>query len=56
MLDEAMLAVVTQAFSDMKSTVSQVLTVAIPATVAIICLGAGANYALSKIRGVLGWA
>lgn len=50
------LQLVTQGFADMKATVTQVLTVAIPATIAIICVSAGANYALSKVRGVLGWA
>lgn len=56
MLDEATLKLVTDGFADMKSTVGQVLTVAIPAIIGIICLSRGANYALSKISGVLGWA
>lgn len=56
MLDEATLKLVTDGFADMKSTVAQVLTVAIPAIIGIICLSRGANYALSKISGVLGWA
>ena len=56
MLDEATLKLVTDGFADMKSTVSQVLTVAIPAIIGIICLSRGVNYALSKVSGVLGWA
>ena len=56
MLDEAIVTIITKAFSDLSGTVTQVLTIAIPATVGIICLSAGVNYALSKIRGVLGWA
>lgn len=56
MLDEATLKLVTDGFGDMKSTVSQVLTVAVPATIAIICLSSGVSYALQKVRGVLGWA
>ncbi len=56
MLDEVTLKLVTDGFADMKSTVSQVLTVAIPAIIGIICLSRGVNYALSKVSGVLGWA
>lgn len=56
MLDETTLGLITSAFADMKSTVTQVLGVAVPATVTIICLSAGVNYALGKVRGVLGWA
>ena len=56
MLDEATLQLITTGFADMKSTVTQVLTVAVPAIVGIICLSAGVNFALGKLRGVLGWA
>lgn len=56
MLDETTLGLITSAFSDMQSTVTQVLGVAVPAIVGIICLSAGVNYALGKVRGVLGWA
>lgn len=56
MLDEATLKLVTDGFADMKSTVGQVLAVAIPATIGIICLSRGVGYAMKKVSGVLGWA
>lgn len=56
MLDETTLGLITQGFADMKTTVTQVLGVAVPAIVGIITLSAGVNYALGKVRGVLGWA
>lgn len=56
MLDEATLKLVTDGFADMKSTVSQVLTVAIPAIIGIICLSSWCGLALRKVSGVLGWA
>lgn len=56
MLSEEIMALVTQAFADMKTTVTQVLAVSVPAVVGIICLSSGVNFALGKIRGVLGWA
>lgn len=56
MLSEDMMTLISGAFTDLESTVTQVLTVAVPAIVAIICLTAGINFALSKVRGVLGWA
>lgn len=56
MLSEEILGLITTAFADMKSTVTQVLGVAVPAIVGIICISSGVNYALSKVRGVLGWA
>lgn len=55
-LDSTTLGLITQGFADMKATVTQVLGVAIPAIVGIITLSAGVNYALGKVRGVLGWA
>lgn len=56
MLSEEVMTLITQGFSDMKTTVTQVLAVSIPAIVGIICLSGGANFALGKLRGVLGWA
>lgn len=55
-LDTNTMSLITQGFTDMKGTVTQVLTVAVPAIIGIICLSAGVNYALGKVRGVLGWA
>ena len=56
MLDEATMTLVTQGFTDLKSTVTQVLAVSVPAIVGIICLSRGVNFALGKLSGVLGWA
>lgn len=56
MLAEETLGLITQGFADMKTTVTQVLGVAVPAIVGIICLSGGVNFALGKLRGVLGWA
>ena len=55
-LNEATMTLISNGFADMKATVTQVLSVAIPAIVGIITLSAGVNYALGKVRGVLGWA
>ncbi len=56
MISTDMMTLISGAFDDLSSTVTQVLTVAVPAIVGIICLTAGINFALSKVRGVLGWA
>lgn len=56
MLEESTLTLITKGFTDMQSTVTQVLTIAVPAIVGIICLSGGVNFALGKLRGVLGWA
>lgn len=56
MLSEEIMTLISKAFSDLQSTVTQVLAVSVPAVVAIICLSSGVNYALGKVRGVLGWA
>lgn len=56
LLDSTTMTLISKAFTDLKDTVVQVLAVSIPAAVAIIGVSAGANYALGKIRGVLGWA
>ena len=52
-LDEAMLQVVTGGFETLQATVTQVLTVSVPAAVSIIALTGGVRYALKKIRGVI---
>lgn len=52
-LDEAMLQVISNGFSSLQSTVSQVLTVSVPTAVAIIALTGGVRYALKKVRGVI---
>lgn len=55
-LTSDMISLITNAFNSLSATVTQVLTIAVPAIVGIICLSAGVNFALSKVRGVLGWA
>ena len=52
-LDASMLEVITNGFSTLQATVGQVLTVAVPASVAIIALTGGVRYALKKVRGVI---
>lgn len=49
-------ALITQGFADLKDVVVDVQAIAIPAIVGVICLIAGANFALKKLRGVLSWA
>lgn len=56
MLTEEIMTLISKAFADLQSTVTQVLMVSVPAVVGIICLSSGVNYALGKVRGVLGWA
>lgn len=52
-LDESMMSIISNAFSNMSATVGQVLTVAVPVAVGIIALCAGVNFALKKAQGVL---
>lgn len=56
MLSEEIMTLITAGFNDMKTTVTQVLSLAVPAIVGIICLSGGANFALGKLRGILHWA
>lgn len=48
-----MKAVLQGGFADMTATVTDVVGISVAACVGIICLTAGVNYALKKIRGVL---
>lgn len=52
-LDADMLAIVKSGFDTLSATVSQVLTVSVPACVGIIALTAGVGYALGKVRSVI---
>ena len=52
-LDADTLQVITEAFGTLQGTVSQVLAVSVPASVAIIALTGGVRYALKKVRGVI---
>lgn len=52
-LDETMLGIIKEGFDTLSATVSQVLTVSVPACVGIIALTAGIGYALRKVRSVI---
>lgn len=52
-LSESMKATIQTGFDTMSATVTDVVGIAVVACVGVICLTAGANYALKKIRGVL---
>lgn len=55
-LDEATLLAVTAGFESLSATVTQVIAVSVGGIVGVIALTGGVNYALRKIRSVLGWA
>lgn len=52
-LDETMKTVISGGFTTLTDTVSDVLTVAVPAIVGVIALTAGIGYAVRKIRAVI---
>lgn len=52
-LDETMKTVIEGGFTTLTDTVSDVLTVAVPAIVGVIALTAGVGYAVRKIRAVI---
>lgn len=52
-LDETMKTVISGGFTTLTDTVSDVLTVAVPAIVGVIALTAGIGYAVRKIRSVI---
>lgn len=52
-LDTNTLQVITEGFSTLQGTVTQVLAVSVPASVGIIALTGGVRYALKKVRGVI---
>lgn len=52
-LTDAMLTTVQGGFDTLVATVGQVIPIAVTASVSVIALTAGVNYALKKIRGVL---
>ena len=53
---EGMKTALTDGISDLTATVNDVIGVIIPAAIILICINAGCNFALGKIRGLLGWA
>lgn len=52
-LTESMLTAVQGGFDTLVATVGQVIPIAVTASVSVIALTCGVNYALKKIRGVL---
>jgi len=52
-LTEAMKTVISSGMADLSATVTDVLVVAVPATIGIVALTAGVNYAITKVRGVI---
>lgn len=52
-LDSATLAKIQEGADTMVATVGQVVPIVVIASVSVIALTAGINYALKKIRGVL---
>ena len=52
-LDEATLNAIKSGFDSLKSTVSQVVPIVVVASVSIIAITAGANFALKKLKGVM---
>lgn len=52
-LTDAMMTAVQGGFDTLVATVGQIIPIAVTASVSVIALTAGVNYALKKIRGVL---
>lgn len=52
-LTEAMMTAVQGGFDTLVATVGQVIPISVTASVSVIALTAGINYALKKIKGVL---
>lgn len=52
-LTDTVKSAISSGISDMSATVSDVILLVIPATIGVIALTAGVNYALRKIRGVI---
>lgn len=52
-LDEATLNAIKSGFDSLKATVSQVVPIVVVASVSIIAITAGANFALKKLKGVM---
>ena len=52
-LTDAVKTAVSNGIADLSATVSDVILLAVPATIGVIALTAGVNYALRKVRGVI---
>lgn len=52
-LDEATINAIKSGFDSLKATVSQVVPIVVVASVSIIAITAGANFALKKLKGVM---
>lgn len=52
-LDTTLKGVIQSGFDSMTATVTDVVGIAVVAAVSVVCLTAGVNFALKKIRGVI---
>ena len=52
-LDEATMTAIKNGFDTLVSTAKQVVPIAVVASVTVIAVTAGANFALKKVRGVM---
>ena len=52
-LTDTVKTVITNGVADLSATVNDVIVIVVPATITVIALTAGVNYALRKVRGVI---
>lgn len=52
-LDETMIAAITNGFNTLSASVGQVMAVALPATIGMIALVGGINFAIKMVKGAL---
>lgn len=52
-LDTTLKGIIQNGFDTMTATVTDVVGIAVVAAVSVVCLTAGVNFALKKIRGVI---
>lgn len=55
-LTESMKTAMSTGIADLTATFNDVLGVIIPAAIVLIAINAGCNFALGKIKGLMGWA
>lgn len=55
-LTEGMKTAMNTGIADLTATFNDVIGVIVPAALVLIAINAGVNFALGKIRGLMGWA
>lgn len=55
-ITEAMKTSMQSGIDNLLATFNDVIGIIIPAAIIMICINAGVNFALGKIRGLIGWA